>query len=79
MAYLHLRRHTRIQIPNPIATLCYAEHVHMAQTQTWMPTPHFCIGQESESKSIPLFESGKNFIRDRCKQFFCDRFGDTED
>ena len=56
MAYLHWRRRTRIQIPNPIATLHYTEHIHMAQTQTWIPTPHFCIGQESESKSIPLSE-----------------------
>ena len=70
MAYLHLRRHTRIQIPNPIATLCYAEHVHMAQTQTWMPTPNFCIGQESESKSIPLFESGTVFKPSQIQKFY---------
>ena len=32
------------------ATLYYAEHVHIAQTR--MPTPQFCIEQESEFKSI---------------------------
>ena len=41
---------TQIQIPNPMATLYYAEHV---QTQTQIPIPYFCIGQESESESVP--------------------------
>ena len=30
----------RIRIPNPKATLYYAEHVHIAQTQTRIPTPY---------------------------------------
>ena len=38
MAHLHLRRwtrvRTRIRIPNPMATLYYAEHVHIAQIWT---------------------------------------------
>ena len=38
---------------NPMATLCCTEHVHIAQTQTLIPTSYFCIGQESESKSEP--------------------------
>ena len=43
---------TRIQIPNPMATLYYAEYVHIAQTQTRIPTPYFCLEQESKSESI---------------------------
>ena len=46
IANLHrLRRiplQTRIRIPNP--TLCYAEHVHIAQTRIQIPTPYFCVG-----------------------------------
>ena len=38
---------TRILIPNLMATLHCTEHVYIAQTQ--IPTPDFCIGQESES------------------------------
>ena len=47
MAYLHCGTRTqiptRIQIPNPMAALYYAELVHIAQTQTqiviltWIP------------------------------------------
>ena len=35
--------------PNPMATLYYAEHVHIPQTRTQTPTSYFCTGQESES------------------------------
>ena len=35
-----------------MATLYYAEHVHIAQTQTRIPTPCFCVGQESVSESV---------------------------
>ena len=31
------------------ATLYYAEHVHIAQTHTLIPTPYFFVGQESVS------------------------------
>ena len=41
-----------------MATLYYAENVHIAQTQTRIPTPYFCIGQESESESVPESVSG---------------------
>ena len=63
MAHLHCRRQTRIwtriQIPNIMATLNYAEHVHIvAQIQTQIPTAYFCIGQESESDSVPESVSG---------------------
>ena len=62
MAHLHLRRRTqvrtRIWIPNLIATLYYAEHVHIAQTQTYIPTRYFCVGQESNSESVPESISG---------------------
>ena len=34
-----------------MATLYYAEHVHIAQTR--IPTPYFCVGQEPESESVP--------------------------
>ena len=58
LVHIHCRRRTRKQtriwIPNAIATLCYTEHVHIAQTQTQIPTPYFCAVQESESKSVPV-------------------------
>ena len=41
MAHLHCRRRTRIQIPNPMATLYYAGHVHIAQTQDCDPQSVF--------------------------------------
>ena len=55
ISHLHLQRRTwvrtRIQIPNLMATLHYAEHdVHIAENQTRIPTPYFCVGEESESK-----------------------------
>ena len=41
MAHLHWRRRTRvrtwIRMPNPMATLYYAEHVHIAQILTQIP------------------------------------------
>ena len=62
MAYLHCRRLTRVQtrirIQNLMASLYCAEHVHIAQTKISVPTPNFCIGQESESVSIPECVSG---------------------
>ena len=36
-----------------MATLYYAEHVHTAQTGTQIPALYLCIGQESESGSVP--------------------------
>ena len=39
-------------IPNLKTTLYYAEHVHIVQTRTRIPTPYFCTGQESETESI---------------------------
>ena len=48
VTHLHCRRQTRVGtrtwIRNPMATLYYAEHVHIAQTQTWIPTPYYCVG-----------------------------------
>ena len=35
-----------------MATLHYAEHVHIVQTRTGIPTPYFCVGQESKSESM---------------------------
>ena len=35
-----------------MATLHYAKNVHIVQTLTQIPTPYFCIEQESESESI---------------------------
>ena len=41
MVYLHCRTRNqvliKIQIPSPVATLCYGEHVHIAQTWTQIP------------------------------------------
>ena len=57
MVHLHCRRQTRvrtrIQIPSLMATLHHAEHVHIAPTRTRIPTPYFCVAQESESESAP--------------------------
>ena len=41
-----------------MATLYYAEHTHTTETQTRIPTPYFCTGQESESESVPESISG---------------------
>ena len=41
-----------------MATLYYAEHVHIVQTQ-W--DPYFCTGQESEFESVPVSKSGNVF------------------
>ena len=51
MAYLHCRTRiqvpTRIRIPNPMATLYYAGHIHIAWTRIWIPIEtripnHYC-------------------------------------
>ena len=78
MVYLHwprqARLRSRIQIPNPVPTLYYAEHVHIAQTQ--IPTLYFCSGQEYESESKP--ESISGYINDPSRsnpyQLFVNRF-----
>ena len=47
---LHCRVQTRIQIPWLLYyVLCRTFHI--AQTQTRIPTPYFCMGRESESVS----------------------------
>ena len=62
MTHLHCRRRTRVRtrtrIPNPMATLYYAEHVHIAQTRTQISTPNFCVGDESEYVPVPESVSG---------------------
>ena len=62
MAYLHWRKRTRVQarirIPNPMATLYYTEHIHIAQTWTQILAPCFCVGQELASESVPESVSG---------------------
>ena len=35
-----------------MATLYYAEHVHISQTPTRIPTSYFRMEQESESESV---------------------------
>ena len=40
-----------VLIQNPMATLCYAESVHIVQTRTCIPTTYMCVGQESKSES----------------------------
>ena len=44
-----------------MVTLYYAEHIHITQTQTRIPTSYFCVGQESESESVPESISGNVF------------------
>ena len=39
--------------PKPMATFYLVENVHNAQTQTWIPTPHFCILKESDPSPSP--------------------------
>ena len=55
MTYLHCQRRTRVQtlvqIPNPMATLYYVEHVHIAQPRTQIPTAYSYTGYQSESES----------------------------
>ena len=62
MAKLHcwtrIRIPTQTRIPNRMAALSYAEDVHIAQTRTRIPTPFFCIGQESESVPVSVTEYG---------------------
>ena len=41
-----------------MATLYCIEYVHIAKTQTQIPTPYFCTGQESESVSVSESISG---------------------
>ena len=52
MVYFHYRTRiripTRTRTPKPMATLCYAETVPIAQSQSWIPiqlwiTDHCCI------------------------------------
>ena len=51
MAHLHFQIRTRVQsetqIPHLMATLYYAEHVYIAQTQTRITNPYLRTGQES--------------------------------
>ena len=42
--------------PRGYIVLCRTFHI--AQTRTQIPTLYFCIGQESESESVPVSESG---------------------
>ena len=53
VALTHCQTWIRIRtwIPNPMDTLYYARHVHIAQTRS--PTPHFCFGQESSPYPYP--------------------------
>ena len=55
VASLHFWTRTRIRtltlIPNPMAILYHVENVHIAQTWTRIPSPNFCMVQESESES----------------------------
>ena len=39
-----------------MVTLYYAEHVHIAQTWTWIPIRYFCVGQESDFESVNVNE-----------------------
>ena len=45
--------------PNGYIVLCRTFHI--APSLTLIPTPYFCIGQESESESVPICESGNVF------------------
>ena len=61
MAYLYCRTQirilTQIRIPNQMATLYYAEHftLHGLGLRSLLPV---CVGQESESESVPESVSG---------------------
>ena len=52
MTLLYCWKRTRVQIRILKPNGYIAEHVQMAQTKTWIPTPYFCIGQESVAVSI---------------------------
>ena len=51
---VRLRHIAGLLILNPVAALHYAEHVHIAQTRTRIPTPYFCIVQEFEAESVAI-------------------------
>ena len=51
----------RTWTPNLMATLYYAEHVHITQTRNQIPTPFSCMGHKSDSESVPVPESGNMF------------------
>ena len=44
--------------------------VHIAQTQIWIPTPHLCKGQESESVCGHLNEPLKLVHTKQCSSFY---------
>ena len=58
-----------------MATLFYVEQVHIAQTRTRIPTPYFCMGQESEIESVS--ESG-NVIKPLHTNLFCSHLSSEE-
>ena len=39
--------------PKPDSYIVLCRTFHIAQTRNQIPTPNFCIGQESESESVP--------------------------
>ena len=86
MTHFRYRRRARVQtwIPNSMATLHCAKHVHIAQTRTRIPTPYFCTGRESESVSLsecvssnvnerlgPFTRAIKLYCHARDCEFFC--------
>ena len=44
--------------PDGYIVQCRTVHIAQTRTQTQIPTPYFCIGQESESKSVSESISG---------------------
>ena len=57
-----------------MATLYSEEHVHIARTQTRIPTPYFCMEQESESEFILIFEPS-NVFKPQCGKLVCKILG----
>ena len=62
MAHLHCWRRIKVQtwiwIPNLMATLYYAEHAHVAQTSTQIPTIYSVLYRNFESESVSESVSG---------------------
>ena len=59
-----------------MAILYYAEHVHIARMQAWIPAPYFYIVQEFESKFLPVSESGIVIKPLHLTFIYCKGYGD---
>ena len=55
--------------PNPMATLCHAENVHITQNRTRIPSSYFCTVQESEPGNVIKPLGGEYNLDTRITQY----------